>query len=98
MKPHFSLPPLLLGGSLAIFSLACSSSNPEPTSGAAVTRSEGRVLASSETGTDVYVLDLEQGLIETQSKSLSNASEMIISPEGNYALMSQSSGNRVDIF
>jgi hypothetical protein len=97
MKP-FSIPSLLCGGTLAVLALACSSSNPDPTSGATSTRSKGRVLVSSETGTDVYVLDLEQAIVETQSKSVANASEMIISPEGKYAFMVQASGNRVDIF
>ena len=98
MKHFSSIPSLLCGGTLAILALACSSSNPDPTTGAASTRSNGRVLVSSETGTEVYVLDLQQSLVETQSKPIANASEMIISPEGKYAFLAQASGNRVDIF
>ena len=98
MKPYFFTPSLLWVGILGLLALACSSSNPDPTTGGTSTLTKGRVLATSETGTSIYVLDLEQGIVETQAKSVSSAAKMIISPEGKYSFMAQASGNRVDIF
>lgn len=90
--------PLLLGGVTTVLSLACATSDPNPTTGDASTRSSGgRLLAASETGTSVYVIDLEQGVVEASAKSVLNSAEMVISPEGRYAFLVQPSGNRVDV-
>ena len=98
MKASQVISSLALGGAAFLLALACSTSDPSPTSGDASTRSSGgRLLAVSETGTSVYVVDLEQGIVETDAMSLSNAVEMVISPEGQYAFMVQASGNRVDV-
>lgn len=97
MKPYFFFTPLLMGGLTLFWALACSTSNPNPTSGTSSTRTNGRILASSETGSALYVLDLQQGLVETQTISVSASPELVISPEGQFALVAQASGNKVDI-
>ena len=96
MKSPFPFTPWIFAGASLLLATACSSNNPDPSSGSTTTRTKGRVIVSSETGSSVHVIDLEQALVEDQAKAFSNPSDMMISPEGQFALMVQTSGNRVD--
>jgi len=93
-------PPVLILGGLSLLlclSLACSSGDGTPTSGTSSQKTEARLLIGSETEAAVGVIDLEQSALESSTKSYSSAPEMIASPEGQFAFMVQSSGNRVDV-
>ena len=52
--------PIFVGAVAFAMALACSSSDPSPPTGDASKASKGRILVSSETGSQIAVLDLEQ--------------------------------------
>lgn len=93
-KSHKAKALLLL---VLLFSIACSSNDPSPTTGTTSVKTKGRLLIGTDTATSLNVLDLEQSAVETQSKTFSKAPVLLASPEGNYAFVVQSSGNKVNI-
>lgn len=80
-----------------LISFACSSSNPEPTSGSSFAKSKGRLLIASEASSAMQIIDLEQSTLESNSKTFSTASTLTVSPEGQFAFVAQTSGNKVDL-
>lgn len=102
-KPPYSsryrIPLVLLSSLVTLyFSIACSGSDDaSPTTGTSSQKVEGRLLIASETESSVAVIDLEQSALESSMKSYSSSPTLIASPEGNFAFVMQSSGNRVDV-
>jgi len=92
--------PLILFSSLVTlyFSIACSGSDDaSPTTGTSSQKVVGRLLVASEVASSVAVIDLEQSALESSMKSYSSSSILVASPEGNFAFVVQSAGNRIDV-
>jgi hypothetical protein len=97
IQSHFNKAPILLFASVLSLALACSSSNPNPAGGLASQKTNGRLLVSSETGTSVQIIDLQQSIVEAAPKSFDHSHRLVASPGGQFAFVVQASGNRVDL-
>ncbi len=89
--------PIVFSFFILALSIACSSNNPDATTGTTLQKSQGRLLVASDTHDQLQVIDLSQSMIESKIHTFSKSPSLIASPSGSYALIAQSSGNKVDL-